>query len=136
MPHFYAIAIYRLEDYRSASIPVLPVKRGIDATKRQIIGYILAFIASSVALTFVGYTGYWYFAAAVLAGGSWLYFAFKRYDGQASERAWARKLFAVSIVIVIVMNVMISVDFVSPSPGAQPLDFASQTVAASSIATH
>ena len=43
MPHFYAISIYRLSDYKSADIPVLPAKRGIMAAKREMIA-ILCFL--------------------------------------------------------------------------------------------
>jgi len=132
MPHFYAIAIYRLEDYSAAAIPVLPVKRGIATTKQHIIGYIVAFLVASLALTFVGYTGYWYFAAALIAGLTWLFFAFAGYKTSA-ERVWARKLFACSIVIVIVMNIMISVDFVAPGSLPSTINFAAQTIAESTI---
>jgi protoheme IX farnesyltransferase len=131
MPHFYAIAIYRLEDYRNAAIPVLPVSRGVAVTKRHIISYILAFIVASLALTFLGYTGYWYLTAALITGAGWLYFAFSGYR-KSAERIWARKLFAYSIVIVLVTNIMISIDFVTP--GASPNDiYASQTLAESVI---
>jgi protoheme IX farnesyltransferase len=131
MPHFYAIAIYRLEDYRNAAIPVLPVKRGIAVTKRHIISYIFAFIIASLALTFLGYTGYWYLTAALITGAGWLYFAFSGYR-KSTERKWARKLFAYSIVIVIVTNIMISVDFVTPEVSQNDV-YASQTLAESAI---
>lgn len=130
MPHFYAIAVYRLEDYRSAAIPVLPVKRGIAVTKRHIVSYILAFIIASLALTFVGYTGYWYLAAALITGAIWLFLALSDYH-RLTERVWARKLFAYSIVIILVTNVMISIDFVTP--GAMSNNHASQALADSVI---
>ena len=44
MPHFYAIATYRLEEYVNAGIPVLPAKKGMRTTKFYIVGYIIAFI--------------------------------------------------------------------------------------------
>src|SRR5208282_3822889 len=43
MPHFFAIAMYRLEDYKAASVAVLPAVKGIYATKVQMLLYILAF---------------------------------------------------------------------------------------------
>ena len=57
MPHFFAIAIYRLDEYAAASIPVLPIKRGIPATKLQMLYYVAAFVVSSLMLTLFGYTG-------------------------------------------------------------------------------
>ena len=49
MPHFYAIATYRMDDYANAKIPVLPVKAGILATKIQILLFIVGFVIASSA---------------------------------------------------------------------------------------
>jgi len=58
MPHCYAIAIFRFDDYAAADIPVLPVKQGTTSAKKHIVGYILAFMAATLMLTFGGYAGY------------------------------------------------------------------------------
>jgi len=50
MPHFYAIAIFREDDYAAASIPVLPIKQGIKATKIHMVLYIAAFLIATVML--------------------------------------------------------------------------------------
>ena len=54
MPHCYAIAVFRFDDYTAAAIPVLPVKQGTAAAKKHIVGYILAFMAATLMLTFGG----------------------------------------------------------------------------------
>jgi protoheme IX farnesyltransferase len=54
MPHFYAIALYRFNDYSRAGIPVLPVKKGAYVTKMHMVLYTVAFIIAAVMLTVVG----------------------------------------------------------------------------------
>jgi protoheme IX farnesyltransferase len=110
MPHCYTIAIFRLKDYTAAAIPVLPVKRGIPTAKKHIIGYILAFIAASLMLTFAGYTGHVYLAVVTVTGLSWLHMAWSGYQA-TDERLWAKKLLVFSILNILVLSVMMSVDF-------------------------
>ncbi len=52
MPHFYAIAIYRLKDYALGSIPVLPIHKGMHRTKIHMAFYVIAFILASYSLSF------------------------------------------------------------------------------------
>ena len=114
MPHSYAIAIFRYQDYAAAAIPVLPVKRGVSATKKQVVGYTLAFVAATLMLTFGGYTGYRYLAVAAGVSLSWLYMAWSGYR-TSDDRAWAKKLFVSSIVTITVVSVMMSIDFRMPA---------------------
>ncbi len=107
MPHFYAIAIYRLKDYQAAGIPVLPVVKGIKTTKIQILVYIIAFIAAAVALTLFGYAGYSYLVAAVLLGFIWLWLSIKGFRTN-NDVLWARKLFFFSLVVLLSVSVAIS----------------------------
>jgi protoheme IX farnesyltransferase len=114
IPHSYAIAIFRSDDYTAAAIPVLPVKQGMPAAKRHILGYMLAFIGATLALTFVGYTGYAYFAVAVTMGLCWLYMAWTGYR-TSDDRIWAKKLFVFSILSITVLSVMMAIDFKIPA---------------------
>src|SRR6202040_4019316 len=64
MPHFFSIAMYRLQDYSAAAIPVLPIKKGNHRTKVHMVFYILGFIMVAILLTVFGYTGYSYLIVA------------------------------------------------------------------------
>jgi len=110
MPHSYAIAIFRFNDYRAASIPVLPVARGILVAKRHILIYILAFLVATLMLTVGGYAGLNYLAVAAAMGVYWLYMAWTGYTA-VDDTIWARKLFVFSIFTITALSVMMSLDF-------------------------
>ncbi|WP_417701652.1 heme o synthase [Pseudomonas sp.] len=112
MPHSYAIAIFRFNDYQAANIPVLPVIKGISAAKRQIVLYIAAFVVATLMLTLSGYAGYSYFVVAALSGAYWLWMGVSGYKA-VDDRVWARKLFTFSIVTITMLSLMMSVDFIS-----------------------
>jgi protoheme IX farnesyltransferase len=114
MPHSYAIAIFRLHDYESAQIPVLPVVQGIDRAKQQIVLYILAFAVATVMLAVGGYAGYGYLAVACATSLWWLKMALAGYRPSVDERLWARKVFFFSIVTITALSVMMAVDFQAP----------------------
>lgn len=113
MPHCYAIAVFRFDDYTAAAIPMLPVKEGTDAAQKHMVGYILAFMAATLMLTFGGYTGYRTLAVATVLGLSWLYMAWWGYKA-ADEQLWARKLFIFSIFTIFILSIMMSIDFTTP----------------------
>lgn len=112
MPHSYAIAIFRFNDYQAANIPVLPVIKGISAAKRHIVLYIAAFVVATLMLTLSGYAGYSYFVVAALSGAYWLWMGVSGYKA-VDDRVWARKLFTFSIISITMLSVMMSVDFIS-----------------------
>ncbi|MCU1724817.1 MULTISPECIES: heme o synthase [Pseudomonas] len=114
MPHSYAIAIFRFNDYLAASIPVLPVKRGILVAKKHILWYIVAFLAATLMLTFGGYAGMSYLAVAAAMGMYWLYMAWTGYKAK-DDRLWARKLFVFSIFTITALSVMMSLDTKVPA---------------------
>lgn len=110
MPHSYAIAIFRYQDYRAASIPVLPVTRGVRAAKHHIFWYILAFLVATLMLTLGGYAGYGYFAVAAAMGIYWLVMALRGYR-TGDDRVWAKKVFIFSIFTITALSIMMSIDF-------------------------
>ena len=109
MPHFYAIAIYRLDDYAAAGLPVLPVKEGIFTAKIYMLFYIVAFIAAALLLSAFGYTGYAYLVAISLLGFMWLGMCIKGFKTGNAKR-WARGMFVFSLVIIMLLSLMLSVE--------------------------
>lgn len=110
MPHFYAIALYRLSEYKAANIPVLPLKKGTLTTKVHMLLYILAFMGTCALLTFFGYTGYAYLGATLLLGGVWLLLSVKGFKA-TNDKLWAKGMFRFSLVVIMALSLMISVDF-------------------------
>lgn len=97
MPHFYAIAIYRLSDYQAAGIPVLPAVKKIRYTKISSMGYIGLFTAAAVSLARFGLATAAYGAVALVLGVSWFVLGLRGFSSQ-EDRAWARKMFLFSII--------------------------------------
>ncbi len=114
MPHFFAIAIYQFNDYLAASIPVLPVKKGMQETKVQMLLYVIAFGMTASMLTVFGYTGYLYLAATVLLALAWLWLSIQGFKA-ANDKVWARKMFLFSLVIVPILSLLMSLDGSSQS---------------------
>ena len=108
MPHFFAIAMYRLDDYIAASIPVLPVKKGIYTTKVHMLLYIIAFLIPVCMLTILGYTGYAYLIVIGLLGLSWLLLCIKGFK-DTNDRLFGRQMFRFSLVVIMMLCIMISI---------------------------
>ncbi len=107
MPHFYAIAMYRYDDYKAAGLPVLPVKKGMAIARQQIMVYIVAFTLAAVGLTVFGYTGYIYATVAGLLGISW--FLRGQQAASTNDKLWGRKMFLFSLIVITVLSVAIAV---------------------------
>ncbi|AKP74821.1 heme o synthase [Piscirickettsia salmonis] len=108
MPHSYAIAIFRLKDYKAANIPVLPVVKGIEHTKVIMCIYTVLFAIVVLLPTVFGYAGYIYLSVACVFGLSWLVLAIKGL-GSDSNITWSRKMFVLSILGIMLLSVAMSV---------------------------
>jgi protoheme IX farnesyltransferase len=108
MPHFYAIAIYRLADYKKAGIPVLPAISGIDATVRQIIAYVFVYIIATCLLYIYGYANLLYLIAVLVSGLFWFKISLKGLKS-ADKIKWAHSVFGVSLIVLLVFSVAVSV---------------------------
>ena len=109
MPHFYAIAILRRDDYASAGIPVLSVVKGIDATRKQIIAYVILFILATIALGVYGGVSLLGTLIVILAGFYWLYVCLQIVE-QGEAVGWARKQFGWSLMLLLIMAATWSLD--------------------------
>jgi heme o synthase len=106
MAHFYAIAIYRLEDYIEAGIPVWPAVRGILSTKRLIIAYMAGFFVCTVLLGVLGQAGYLFSVIMGCVALYWLIAAVRSYSS-VKDNMWARRLFFYSLVVLMAMSVLL-----------------------------
>lgn len=113
MPHFFAIAVYRLKDYTAAELPVLPVKKGLTATKIQSLVYIVGYGLSSLALSAYDYTGIIYAVVMTVISLVWLGLATKGFYVKDNE-AWARKLFFFSLIAITVQSALIGANALLP----------------------
>jgi protoheme IX farnesyltransferase len=113
MVHFYAIAIYRLKDYRAAKIPVLPVKAGIKATKQYMMAYLVLFVFFTTLLTWQGFTGLFYLGACWLLGAVWLQKLMKGFAVK-NDSLWAQEIFRFSLVALLILSVLLAVGPILP----------------------
>src|SRR5580693_8782464 len=98
-PHFWALALFRSDDYARAGIPMLPVVAGPDATRLQILLYTVVLVAVAFAPWPLGYFDAVYGVTSLVLGGGKLALAvnvYRRREGSAALRA-TRRLFAFSI---------------------------------------
>jgi protoheme IX farnesyltransferase len=95
-PHFWALAMRVREDYAAAGIPMLPVVKGDDATRRQILAYSVALVATTLLLVPARHIGVIYLAAAVGLGAAFVGRALVLWRRPTDARAWG--LFKYSVV--------------------------------------
>lgn len=108
IPHFYAIAIYRIKDYKRAGIPVWPTVKGIYSTKIQIALFAFLYTITCSLLMVFGYTGYVYFVVMGVLGLLWFYKALQGF-GRKDNGAWARGIFGFSLLLSIATLVMFTI---------------------------
>ena len=99
-PHFWALALFRSDDYARAGIPMLPVVAGPDVTRLQILLYTLVLVAVAVSPWPLGYFDAVYGVTSLVLGAGMLALAFEVYRHREGSRALraTRRLFAFSIL--------------------------------------
>jgi protoheme IX farnesyltransferase len=108
-PHFWALSLYRTDDYARAGVPMLPVVAGAAETRRQILYYTLVLAPVGVAPWLLGYAGAVYGITAVLAGAAMIGLAV-RIRREARGHAASRQMFAFSILYLFLLFAMLLVD--------------------------
>jgi heme o synthase len=111
-PHFWALSLYRTDDYARAGIPMLPVVAGAKETRRQILLYTLLLAPLGVAPWPLGYAGALYGIVALATGAAMIALAL-RVRGEQRGHAASKQLFAFSILYLFLLFAMLLVDRLS-----------------------
>jgi heme o synthase len=112
-PHFWALSLYRAQDYARAGVPMLPVVAGIAETRRQILLYSLILAPLGVAPWLLGYAGPLYGVVAVIAGAAMIVLALRIHrDGGAehADHAASKRMFGFSILYLFLLFATLLVD--------------------------
>ena len=102
-PHFWALAVFRNQDYKDADVPMMPVSAGVASTRRQIFIYALLLTPVALAPAFTAIGGVVYLGVAGLLSAQFLRLAYQvwRRDetvAEADGHRTEKRLFGVSIV--------------------------------------
>ena len=111
-PHFWALAIYRRDDYAAADIPMLPVTHGVEFTRLQILLYTILLFVVTLLPYLVGMSGLFYLVGAVLLGAGFLYYAILmrfNHDDQLAMRT-----FSYSIIYLMLLFAFLLIDHYIP----------------------
>ncbi len=109
-PHFWALALYRTDDYARAGIPMLPVVSGDASARRQILFYTLILVPLAIAPWPLGYTGAIYGVTAVISGAVMLLLGWQVLHERAPAERASRNLFAFSVLYLFLLFAVLLVD--------------------------
>ena len=110
--HFWALSLYKSEDYRKAKIPMLPITSGVKTTKLNILIYALILFPVAISPYVLNYSGKIYIVLSVLLSGYYLFISYKLYKEKnpAREKKLATRLFAYSILYLFMIFTSILID--------------------------
>ncbi len=118
-PHFWALALYRADEYERAGVPMLPVVAGASRTRRDILIYSVILAAAGLAPSLLGLGGFAYGVVAAISGTAFVGLAVRVYrsrEGAAGERA-ARDLFAYSILYLFLLFAVLLAEAIGSAGG-------------------
>jgi len=113
-PHFWALSLYRADDYARARVPMLPVTAGKAETRRQIVIYTVLVVASGFAPVLLGFGGLLYLAVTVALGALFLVQSIRvAAETNPAREPQARKLFGISILYLFALFAALLVEQVA-----------------------
>ena len=95
-PHFWALALYRVEDYRKAGLPMLPVTHGNEFTRLQVFLYTLVLLPACLMPFVFSMSGWLYLVAALLLSAGFCWYGWRLWRNYSD--ALARKTFRFSLI--------------------------------------
>ncbi len=102
-PHFWALALYRVEDYRESGLPMLPVTHGSQYTRLQILLYTIVLFAAGLLPFMYGMSSWLYLVAAVILGAGFIAYAialYRNYSDELSRRTFRFSLWHLSLLFL------------------------------------
>jgi len=112
-PHFWALAVHRLDDYREAKIPMLPVTHGEKYTKLNILLYTLIMFAVTLLPFVFGMFSWIYLAGAVILGGIFLYWSIVMIIGKNPEAGMSTFKYSI-LYLMLLFVVMLADHYILP----------------------
>jgi len=107
-PHFWALALYRVEDYRKSGLPMLPVTHGPDFTRLNVLLYTLVLFAATLLPFITGMSGWPYLVAAVTLGSVFIAYGVMMWRDYSD--ALARRCFRFSIAYLALLFAALLID--------------------------
>ncbi|WP_430391535.1 heme o synthase [Dyella sp. 20L07] len=107
-PHFWALAIFRRDDYSRAQVPMLPVTHGVVYTRWHVLFYTILLVLVTLLPALTGYSGLVYLGGAVVLGAGFLYYAVRLLN--PPDEFFAMKVFNYSIVYLMALFAFLLVD--------------------------
>jgi protoheme IX farnesyltransferase len=107
-PHFWALAIFRRDDYARAMVPMLPVTHGVQYTRWQILFYTVLLVVVTVLPRLTGMSGNFYLGGALVLGAVFIWHAWKLMD--PPDEFYAMRVFNYSIVYLMALFAFLLVD--------------------------
>ena len=107
-PHFWALAIYRVEEYKKAKVPMLPITHGIHYTKLNILLYTFLLSATTLLPVIIRISGWLYLICAVLLDARFIYWAIRLY--RSDDKSIGFKTFKYSILYLLLLFCALLVD--------------------------
>jgi len=107
-PHFWALAIFRRDDYSRAQVPMLPVTHGVVYTRWHVLYYTILLVIVTVLPYLTGMSGLFYLGGALVLGAGFLYYAIVLLD--PPNEMFSMKVFNYSIVYLMMLFAFLLVD--------------------------
>jgi protoheme IX farnesyltransferase len=107
-PHFWALAIFRRDDYARAMVPMLPVTHGVQYTRWQILFYTVLLVLVTVLPWATGMSGLFYLGGALVLGFVFLWYAWRLMD--PPDELYAMRVFNYSIVYLMALFAFLLLD--------------------------
>ena len=110
--HFWALSLYKADDYKKAKIPMLPITSGVKATKLNIFVYSLILFPVATSPFFFNFSGFIYFLFSLTLSGYYVFISYKllKEKNSTNEKKLATKLFGYSILYLFMIFASILID--------------------------